>query len=238
MILIILPGNAGLARHKRKFRNNIEIPIELSFRAGELLHHVPSCISAGLPGHGSNDSKAIRPNLLQGRRIEVLKTLRRSLIRNKIIKLQSKDDGMIMRTKRLRTILARSEEANTFTKLLSKTLHEKLKITLHERHTRQGLASLGVGIVVNRNMSIIISKRYKITGLVIFKLQHTSVSPFTRTLETTAGTLSARNLNELRNITETAISRMYATSKAITRTLEMVYLIARHLKQPFAVFFT
>ena len=238
MVFIILPGNTRLARHKRKLRNNVKVLVKLSFRAGELLHDIASSISAGLPGHRSNNSKAIRPDVLKRSRIEILKTLRRSLIRNKIIKLQSKDDGMIMRTKRLRTILARSEEANTFTKLLSKTLHEKLKITLHERHTRQGLASLGVGIVVNRNMSIIISKRYKITGLVIFKLQHTSVSPFTRTLETTAGTLSAGNLDKLGNITRTTISRMRTTSKTFTRTCKMVYLITRHLEQPFTIFFT
>ena len=90
---------------------------------------------------------------------------------------------------------------------------------------------------MNRNMSFIISKRYEVTRLMIFKLQHTSVSPFTRTLETTTGTLSAWNLNKLGNITRTTISRMCATRKAFTSTLEVVYLIARHLKQPFTVFF-
>ena len=144
---------------------------------------------------------------------------------------------MIVRAKRQRTILTRSEETNTFTKFLSETLHEKLKITLHKGHTRQGLAGLGVGIVMNRNMSIIVSKRYKVTGHVIFKLQHTSISPFTRTLETTARTLSTGNLDKLGNITRTTISRMRTTRKTLTRTLKVVYLIARYLKQPFTIFF-
>ena len=144
---------------------------------------------------------------------------------------------MIVRTERQGTILAGSKETNTFTKFLSETLHKKLKITFHKGHTRQGLAGRRIGIVMNRNMSIIVSKRYKVTGLVIFKLQHTSVRPFTRTLETTTGTLSAWNLDKLGNITRTTISRMCATRKAYTSTLEVVYLIARHLKQPFTVFF-
>ena len=144
---------------------------------------------------------------------------------------------MIVRAKRQRTILTRSKEANTFTKFLPETLHKKLKISLHKRHTRQGLAGLGVGIVMNRNVSIIVSQSYKVTGLVIFKLKHTAISPFTGTLETTAGTLSTGNFNELRNITGTAISGICATRKTFTRTLEVVYLIARHLKQPFTVFF-
>ena len=144
---------------------------------------------------------------------------------------------MIVRAERQGTILAGSKKANTFTKLLSETLHKKLKIALHKGHTRQSLAGLRISIVMNRNMTIIISKRYKVTGLVIFKLKHTAISPFTRTLETTAGTLTAGNFNELRNITGTAISGMCATREAITRTLEMVYLIARHLEQPFTVFF-
>ena len=153
------------------------------------------------------------------------------------MKLQSKNDSMIMRTERLRTILTRSKEANTFAELLPETFHEKLKITLHKGHTRQGLTGLRIGIVMNRNMSIIISKRYEITGLVILKLEHTTISPFTRSLETTAGTLTAGNFDELGNITETASRRASHTGIAITRTFEMVYLIARHLKQPFAVFF-
>ena len=142
-----------------------------------------------------------------------------------------------MRAKRLRTILTRSKEANTFTKLFAKTLHKKLKITLHEGHTRQGLAGRRIGIVMNRYMTIIISKSYKVTGLMIFKLKHTTISPFARTLKTTTRTLTAGNFYELGNITKTTNRRGTHTSKAITRTLEMVYLIARHLEQPFTIFF-
>ena len=144
---------------------------------------------------------------------------------------------MIMRAKRLRTIFTGSKKTNTITEFLSKTLHEKLKITLHKGHTRQGLASLRIGIVVDRNMSIIISESNKITGLVIFKLKHTTICPFTRTLQTTTGTLTARNFDELCNITGTTIRRMFNTGKAFTSTLEVVYLIARHLEQLFAIFF-
>ena len=144
---------------------------------------------------------------------------------------------MVMRTERQRTILTGSKETNTFTKFLSKTLHKKLKITLHKRHTRQSLAGSRVGIVMNRNVSIIISKRYEVTRLMIFKLKHTTICPFTRTLQTTTRTLTARNFNELCNITGTTIRRMFNTGKTFTSTLEMVYLIARHLKQPFTVFF-
>ena len=153
------------------------------------------------------------------------------------MEFQSKNDCMIMRAERLRTILTRSKEANTFAELLPETLHKKLKITLHEGHTRQGLAGLRIGIVMNRNVSIIISKRYEVAGLMIFKLQHTTVSPFTGTLETTAGTLTTRNLNKLRNVTRTTNRRTSHTRKAFTSALEMVYLIARYLEQPFTIFF-
>ena len=91
---------------------------------------------------------------------------------------------------------------------------------------------------MNRNMSFIVSESYKVTGLMIFKLEHTTISPFTRTLNPTTGTLTARNFDELRNITGTAISGMCATRKTFTSTLEMVYLIARHLEQPLTIFFT
>ena len=182
MIFIILASNTRFARHKRKLRNNVKILVKLSFRAGELLHDITSSICAGLPGHRSYNSKAIRPNFLKRRRIEILETLSRSLIRYKVIKLQSKNDCMIVRAKRQRTILTGSKETNTITKFLSKTLHKKLKITLHEGHTRQGLAGLRIGIVMNRNMSIIVSESDEITGLVIFKLKHTTVRPFTGTL--------------------------------------------------------
>ena len=90
---------------------------------------------------------------------------------------------------------------------------------------------------MNRNVSIIISKRYEVAGLMIFKLQHTTVSPFTGTLETTAGTLTARNLNKLRNVTKTTNRRTSHTRKAFTSALEMVYLITRYLEQPFTIFF-
>ena len=144
---------------------------------------------------------------------------------------------MIVRAERQRTILAGSKKANTFTKLLSETLHKKLKIALNKGHTRQSLAGLGVGIIMNRNMTIIISKRYKVTGLVIFKLQHTSVSPFTRTLNPTTETLTAGNFDELRNITRTTNRRTSHTRKAFTSTFKMVYLIASYLEQPFTIFF-
>ena len=236
-LYLILASDTRFTRHKRKLRDNIEVLIELSFRAGKLLHDITSSISAGLPGHRSYNSKAIRPNFLKRRRIEVLETLSRSLIRYKVIKLQSKNDCMIVRAKRQRTILTGSKETNTFTKFLSKTLHKKLKITLHKGHTRQSLAGLRISIVMNRNMIIIISKRYKVTGLVIFKLQHTAICPFTRSLQTATGTLSAGNLNKLGNITKTTNRRTSHTRKAFTRTFEMVYIIARHLKQPFTIFF-
>ena len=147
------------------------------------------------------------------------------------------NDCMIVRAKRQRTILARCEKTNTFTEFLPETLHKKLKISLHKGHTRQGLAGLGVGIIMNRNMNIIISKRNKVTGLMIFKLKHTTVSPFTRSLKTTTGTLTAGNFNKLRNIARTTICRMRATRKAFTRSFKMVYLIARHLEQPFTISF-
>ena len=153
------------------------------------------------------------------------------------MELQSKNDCMIMRAKRLRTILTRCEKTNTFTKFLSETLHEKLKITLNKGHARQSLAGLRIGIIMNRNVSIIVSESYKVTGLMIFKLKHTSIRPFTRTLETTTGTLTTGNLNELRNITGTTNRRTTHTSKAFTSTFKMVYFIARHLKQPFTIFF-
>ena len=88
-----------------------------------------------------------------------------------------------------------------------------------------------------RYMLFIIGQSNEIAGLVILKLKHTAIRPFTGLLETTAGTFSTGNLNELGNITKTTISRMCATGEAITRTLEMVYLVARHLEQPFTVFF-
>ena len=144
---------------------------------------------------------------------------------------------MIVRAERLRTILTSSEETNTFTEFLPETLHEKLKITLHERHTRQGLAGRRIGIVMNRNMTVIISKRYKVTRLMIFKLEHTTISPFTGTLKTTAGTLTTGNFDKLGNITGTANRRTSHTRKAFTRTFEMVYLIASYLEQPFTIFF-
>nr|CAI9751293.1 hypothetical protein WGDTHNWE_WGDTHNWE_CDS_0007 [Microvirus sp.] len=91
---------------------------------------------------------------------------------------------------------------------------------------------------MNRNIFISIGKSNKITRLMIHKLKHTTISPFTRSLNPTAGTLTTGNFNELRNVTETTIRRMFNTGKAFTRTLEMIYLIARHLEQLFAVFFT
>ena len=142
-----------------------------------------------------------------------------------------------MRSESQRTILARSEKANTFTKLLTKTLHKELKITLHKGHTRQGLAGHRVSIIMNRDMGIIISQSNKVTGLVIFKLQHTTVCPFTGTLEATAGTLATGNFDKLGNITGTANRRTSHTRKAFTRTFKMVYLIARYLEQPFTIFF-
>ena len=86
-------------------------------------------------------------------------------------------------------------------------------------------------------MTIIISKRYKVTGLVILKLKHTAISPFTGLLKATTRTLTTGNLNELGNITGTTIRGMCAAREAITRTFKVVYLVARHLKQPLAIFF-
>ena len=71
----------------------------------------------------------------------------------------------------------------------------------------------------------------------IFKLEHTTISPFTRTLNPTTGTLTTRNFDELRNITETTNRRTSHTRKAFTSTFKMVYLIARYLEQPFTIFF-
>ena len=88
-----------------------------------------------------------------------------------------------------------------------------------------------------RNVLFIIGQSDEITGLVILKLKHTAISPFTGFLKATAGTFSTRNFNKLGNITRTAISGMYAAREAITGTFEMVYLVARHLEQPFAIFF-
>ena len=90
---------------------------------------------------------------------------------------------------------------------------------------------------MKRNVLFIISQSDKITGLMILKLKHTAISPFTGLLKTTAGTFSARNFNELGYITGTAISGMCAARKAITRTFKVVYLVTRHLEQPFAIFF-
>ena len=86
-------------------------------------------------------------------------------------------------------------------------------------------------------MLFIIGQSNEITRLVILKLKHTTICPFTGLLETTTRTLATGNFNELGNITGTTIRRMCAAREAITRTFEMVYLIARHLEQPFAIFF-
>ena len=86
-------------------------------------------------------------------------------------------------------------------------------------------------------MSIIVSESYKVTGLMIFKLEHTTISPFTRTLNPTTGTFTTRYFNELGNITRTTNRRTSHTRKAFTSTFKMVYLITRYLEQPFTIFF-
>ena len=117
MIVIILPGNAGLTRHSGELWLNIEFIVKLRFRSTKLLHNIASSICTGLPGHRGNDNETVAPNLFKRGRVKILEILHGLLIGYKIIKLQTEDNRMIMRTHRLRTILTSSEKTNTVTKL-------------------------------------------------------------------------------------------------------------------------
>ena len=83
---------------------------------------------------------------------------------------------------------------------LTKPLHEKLKVSLAKRQTRQSLASRRVRVSRNRNMVIIIGQRNKTGFLVILQFQKASISPLTGILKTTADTAATGNPNKLRVI--------------------------------------
>ena len=140
----------------------------------------PPCFrSFHTPRKGRNTRLAKnRPTGLKRFRSVILKTLFGTRKGNQVIKMQTKENCMIMRPESSGTVLATHKKPNSIIReTLTQTLHKKLKIPLAKGKGGQGLTSLRITIIGARDVLLIVRQSHKITGIMILQLQHTTIGP-------------------------------------------------------------
>ena len=103
-----------------------------------------------------------------------------SLIGLEIVKVQTKQNSVIMWPECLRAILTTHEKTNlVITKLLANTFHKKLKITLLQAQSRDSFTGFRVRVISTRNVVIIIRERTKPSRIMILEFEQTTICPLT-----------------------------------------------------------
>ncbi|UOF78720.1 hypothetical protein [Microviridae sp.] len=180
-------GNAGPPRHSHIFRSNrkslakfitTQIMLLRSITSN-FLQNIPCHIGTRLKRHRTNLALAKTPKLVkQLRSINTVLTVPR--IKNLIGKIKTKQNSMIMGTTSSLPILPTMKETH-LTATLPETFHKQLKMSLIQRQ-------------IPRQMLGSISKSHKTIVQMQGRLMHHTHGPLSRTLQTTANTLTTRQI--------------------------------------------
>ena len=228
----ILTCNSRLSGHERKLRLNIVVSIELSFLSFQLFHDVAGSVSTGFPSDSTNDNISVRPTLLKRGTVivsVVFTSFFDGLIGLKIVKVQTKQNSVIMGAECLRTIFAGHEKPNFIIfEFLPNTFHKKLEITLLQGQSWDGFSGLWVRVIGTRDVVIIISKRAEPSGIMIFEFEQTTVCPLPRVVNAASDTLTTGKWNK----SGTRIPMVVPFNIRFT----IIRGIAEHLQVSFSVF--